>query len=84
LLPMAITSTNGMIKRIGAKNWQWLHKLIYIIGPLGILHFWWMKAGKHDFERPILYGSIIAALLLLRVYWSFAKRKQKGAQASLA
>jgi sulfoxide reductase heme-binding subunit YedZ len=82
LLPMAITSTNGMIKRLGAKNWQWLHRLIYVIGPLGILHFWWMKAGKHDFERPILYGSIIAALLLVRVYWTVVKRREASARAS--
>ena len=84
LLPLALTSTNGMIRRLGAKRWQWLHKLIYIIGPLGILHFWWMKAGKHDFERPILFGAIIAVLLLARVYWSLIKRKQKNNQAGVS
>jgi sulfoxide reductase heme-binding subunit YedZ len=74
LIPLALTSTNGMVKRLGAKRWQWLHRLIYLIGPLGILHFWWMKAGKHNFEQPIIFGSIVAALLLARVMWALKKR----------
>ena len=63
LIPLAVTSTNAMIRRLGGKRWQWLHRLIYLIAPLGILHFWWMKAGKHDFAQPILFGMIVAALL---------------------
>lgn len=70
LIPLAATSTNRMIKRLGGKRWQWLHRTIYLIAPLAILHFWWMKAGKNDFEQPIIFGSIIALLLLLRVYWN--------------
>ncbi|HJV87824.1 MAG TPA: protein-methionine-sulfoxide reductase heme-binding subunit MsrQ [Noviherbaspirillum sp.] len=66
LLPLAITSTNGMIRRLGGKRWQSLHRLVYLIASLGILHFWWMKAGKHDFAQPILYGSIVGLLLLTR------------------
>ena len=78
LIPLALTSTNGMVKRLGGKRWQWLHRAIYLIAPLGILHFWWMKAAKHDFSQPILFGAIVAFLLLLRVYWHVAKaRKQK-------
>ncbi len=78
LIPLAVTSTNGMVKWLGGKRWQWLHRVIYVIAPLGILHFWWMKAGKHDFAEPILFGLIVAALLLLRVYWSIAQsRAQK-------
>lgn len=75
LIPLAVTSTNGMIRRLGGKRWQWLHRLIYIVAPLGILHFWWMKAAKHDFSQPILFGLIVAALLLIRVYWSWAKAR---------
>jgi sulfoxide reductase heme-binding subunit YedZ len=75
LIPLAITSTNGMVKRLGGKRWQWLHRSIYLIAPLGILHFWWMRAGKNDFAEPILFGSIIAALLLMRVYWRVARRR---------
>jgi methionine sulfoxide reductase heme-binding subunit len=70
LIPLAVTSTNGMIRRLGGKRWQWLHRLIYLIAPLGILHFWWMKAGKHNFTQPIIFGLIVALLLGARVYWS--------------
>jgi len=82
LIPLALTSTNGMIKRLGGKRWQWLHRLIYLIGPLGILHFWWMKAGKHDFEQPIVFGAIVAGLLLARVYWSWAKARDRTGRNS--
>ena len=74
LIPLAVTSTNGMVKRLGGKRWQWLHRLIYAIALLGILHYWWMKAGKHDFEQPIIFGSIVGVLLLLRVFWWWQKR----------
>jgi sulfoxide reductase heme-binding subunit YedZ len=84
LIPLAATSTNGMIRRLGGRRWQWLHRAIYLIAPLGILHFWWMKAGKNDFVQPILFGSIVALLLLLRVYWNVVqprmhKRRSKPA-----
>ena len=74
LIPLAATSTNAMIKRLGGKRWQWLHRLIYLIAPLAILHYWWMKAGKNDFSQPIVFGLIVAALLLARVYWRFGQR----------
>lgn len=83
LIPLAATSTNAMVKRLGAKRWQWLHRAIYVIAPLGILHFWWMKAGKNDFAQPILMGSIVALLLLMRVYWKVVQprlhKRQVGA-----
>ncbi|KGF78857.1 sulfite oxidase [Massilia sp. JS1662] len=72
LIPLAATSTNGMIKRLG-RNWARLHKLIYVIAPLAILHYWWMKAGKHNFEQPIVWGSVVGVLLLARVWWSFRR-----------
>jgi sulfoxide reductase heme-binding subunit YedZ len=72
LVPLAATSTNAMIKRLG-RNWAKLHKLIYVIAPLAILHYWWMKAGKHNFEQPIVWGSVVAVLLLLRVWWSMSR-----------
>lgn len=73
LVPLAATSTNAMIRKLGGKRWQWLHRLIYIIAPLGILHFWWMKAAKHNFELPIIFGTIVAILLGLRLYWRLTK-----------
>ncbi|MBC7414764.1 MAG: sulfoxide reductase heme-binding subunit YedZ [Herminiimonas sp.] len=79
LIPLAASSTNAMIKRIGARRWQWLHRLIYLIAPLGILHYWWMKAAKHNFEQPLLFGAIVATLLLMRLYWSWSARAKKRA-----
>ncbi|MYN29522.1 sulfite oxidase heme-binding subunit YedZ [Duganella levis] len=76
LIPLALTSTNGMIKRLGGKRWQWLHRLIYVIAPLALLHFWWMKAGKHNFNQPILFIVIIGTLLLMRVWWATRKAAQ--------
>jgi sulfoxide reductase heme-binding subunit YedZ len=73
LIPLAATSTNGMLKRLGGKRWQQLHRLIYVVAPLAILHFWWMKAGKHDFSKPILFGIIVALLLGARLYWRLAR-----------
>ena len=73
LIPLAATSTNAMVRRLGGKRWQWLHRLIYVIAPLAILHFWWMKAGKHNFTQPIIFGCILGALLLMRVYWARGK-----------
>jgi sulfoxide reductase heme-binding subunit YedZ len=73
LVPLAATSTNAMVRRLGGKRWQALHRLIYLIAPLGILHYFWMKAGKHDFEQPILFGLIVALLLGVRLYWSRTK-----------
>lgn len=82
LIPLAVTSTNAMVRRLGGKRWQWLHRLVYAVACLGILHFWWMKAGKHDFAQPILFGSIVAVLLALRAVWSFAKGRQAKAVAA--
>jgi sulfoxide reductase heme-binding subunit YedZ len=73
LVPLAATSTNGMVRRLGGKRWQALHRAIYVIAPLAILHFWWMKAGKHNFAQPILFGAIVALLLGARLYWNWAK-----------
>jgi sulfoxide reductase heme-binding subunit YedZ len=75
LLPLAATSTNAMIKRLG-RRWAQLHRLIYLIAPLAILHYWWMKAGKHNFEQPIVWGTVVAVLLGLRVYWSWSRTRR--------
>lgn len=74
LLPLALTSTNSMIKRLGAKRWQLLHKSIYVIVPLGVLHYFWMKAGKHDTVLPITFAVLVAVLLLMRVFWKIKKQ----------
>lgn len=66
MTPLALTSTQAMIRRLG-RNWQALHRLIYVIAPLAILHFWWDKAGKNNFFEPAVYGAVVAILLLSRL-----------------
>ncbi len=73
LIPLAATSTNAMIRRLG-KNWLKLHKLIYPITILGVLHFWWLV--KADVREPFIYMAILALLLAERVWnaWRFKKQ----------
>ena len=78
LIPLAVTSTNAMVRRLGGKRWQWLHRLTYVIVPLGVLHFWWVKAGKNLLAQPILFSAIVGLLLLTRVLSE--KNRQRLAQ----
>lgn len=81
LTPLAATSFNRAIKAMGAKRWQTLHKLVYVIAGLGLLHFFWMRAGKNNFNEVFVYAAIVGALLAWRV-WDFArKRRAKAANA---
>lgn len=68
LIPLALTSNKTSIRKLG-RRWQQLHRLVYVIAALTILHFWWMRAGKQDFADPIFWGAILALLMLMRVYW---------------
>ncbi|HEU0199490.1 MAG TPA: protein-methionine-sulfoxide reductase heme-binding subunit MsrQ, partial [Burkholderiaceae bacterium] len=52
LIPLAVTSTNAMVKRLGGRNWQRLHRLVYVIAAAGALHYWWQKASKNDIAEP--------------------------------
>lgn len=65
LVPLAATSTNAMVRRLGAHNWRALHRLVYPIGALGVLHFWWMV--KKDITEPAIYAAILALLLGYRL-----------------
>ena len=76
LTPLALTSFNRAIKVMGAKRWQLLHKLVYVIAGLGILHFFWMRSGKNDFNEVFVYAAILAALLGWRVVQWFQKKQQ--------
>lgn len=75
LTPLAATSFNRAIKAMGAKRWQLLHKLVYLIAGLGLLHFFWMRAGKNNFNEVYVYVAIVAALLGWRV-WNFLNKKR--------
>jgi sulfoxide reductase heme-binding subunit YedZ len=74
LIPLAVTSNNAMIRKLGGKLWQRIHRLIYVIAPLAILHYWWMKAAKNNIGQPLIFGVIVAVLLGVRVYWSVTKK----------
>jgi sulfoxide reductase heme-binding subunit YedZ len=69
LIPLAVTSPKAMVKKLG-RRWRTLHMLIYPIAAFAILHFWWMRAGKHDLILPKTYGAIVVVLLAWRlVVW---------------
>ncbi len=74
LTPLAATSFNRAIKFMGAKRWQMLHKLVYVIAGLGILHFFWMRAGKNNFTEVFVYAAILGTLLGWRVV-QWAKKR---------
>lgn len=80
LTPLALTSFNRAIKFLGARRWQTLHKLVYAIALLGILHFFWMRAGKNNFAEVSVYALIIVVLLGWRV-GQFLKKKKRTAAA---
>jgi sulfoxide reductase heme-binding subunit YedZ len=73
LTPLAATSFNRAVKAMGAKRWQALHKLVYVIAGLGILHFFWMRAGKHNFAEVAVYAAILAVLLGWRA-WNWLRK----------
>lgn len=73
LIPLAATSFNKAIKWLGAKRWQTLHKLVYVIAGLGILHFFWMRAGKNNFAEVFVYAAVLGVLLGWRVWHRFKR-----------
>ena len=77
LIPLAVTSTNGMMRRLG-RRWQTLHRLVYVIAVLGVWHFYWQV--KRDVREPLLYAGILALLLGYRVVR--ARRRQRAAAPS--
>ena len=65
MLPLAITSTKGWIRRLGGKRWQWIHRLVYITAIAGVVHYYWLV--KSDIRLPVLYGAIVTLLLASRL-----------------
>jgi sulfoxide reductase heme-binding subunit YedZ len=74
LIPLAITSTAGWIRRLGGKRWQQLHRAIYAAAVLGVIHYYWLV--KSDVRKPLLYGAIVAILLAWRLVDWFSKHKR--------
>ena len=71
LLPLAVTSTAGMIRRLG-KRWQQLHRLVYVAAITAVVHFWWVV--KADFREPRLWALALSVLLGFRVWWTLGTR----------
>ena len=68
LLPLALTSTNRAVRALGGRAWQTLHRLVYLVAGLALLHFFWMRSGKNDYAEVALYAAIIGVLLLERLF----------------
>ena len=80
LIPLALTSTAGWIRRLGGKNWQRLHRLIYLTGILGVIHYIWLV--KADLHKPLEYAFALSVLLLYRiVMWVAEMRKDAAVPA---
>ena len=78
LSPLAATSFNAAIRALGAKRWQRLHRLVYAVAGLAILHFFWMRAGKNNFAEVAVYAALLALLLGWRLrQWQLRRRLQR-------
>ena len=75
MTPLALTSFNRAIKALGAKRWQALHRAVYAVVLLGLLHFFWMRTAKHNYAEVAVYGAVIALLLGSRLVTSFRSRR---------
>jgi methionine sulfoxide reductase heme-binding subunit len=77
MIPLALTSTKGWIRRLGGKRWNLLHRLVYVTAILGVIHYWWKV--KLDVTNPMVYAAIVAVLLGVRVARAVARRQASAA-----
>ena len=66
MLPLAITSSDSMIHRLGGKRWRLLHRLVYVTAIAGVVHYWWLV--KKDLTEPIIFGVVLTTLLGMRFF----------------
>ena len=83
LTPLALTSFNRAIRVLGAQRWKRLHSAVYLIAVLAIVHFFWMRAGKHNFREVAVYAAILGTLLGWRL-WTWLKKNAAGWQRLMA
>ena len=77
LVPLALTSTNWSIRKLGGKRWQWLHRAVYLSAISAVVHYWWkVKPGDH---APMMSTIVLAILLMVRPVWSLATSRRKAA-----
>ena len=84
LIPLAATSFNKAIRWLGAKRWQTLHKTVYAVALLGLLHFFWMRAAKNNFAEPAIYAVVIAFLLGWRIVRAWRDARKAGVSRAAA
>ncbi|HQR55861.1 MAG TPA: protein-methionine-sulfoxide reductase heme-binding subunit MsrQ [Burkholderiaceae bacterium] len=84
MIPLAATSTNAMVRRLGGRNWQRLHRLVYLIGVLGVLHYWFHKLAKNDLAEPVIYAAVLGVLFVVRLWHWRAGRRAAAPVASAA
>src|SRR5208282_6853944 len=77
MIPLAVTSTAGMIRRLGGKRWQMLHRAIYLSAILGVIHYYWLV--KSDVRKPLQYAALVAILLAWRLWSWFHDRRKPAA-----
>jgi sulfoxide reductase heme-binding subunit YedZ len=82
LLPLALTSTTGMIRRLGGARWRQLHRLVYLAAVAAVVHYLWLV--KIDIGPPLVYAAVLAVLLGLRLWFHYAKRPARGAAGTRA
>ena len=78
MTPLALTSFNRAIKALGAVRWQALHRAVYAVALLGLLHFFWMRTAKHNYAEVAIYGAVIALLLGSRLVTAVRSRRLAG------
>jgi len=81
LIPLALTSTAGWIRRLGGRRWQMLHRAIYVSAVCGVIHYYWLV--KSDVRKPLFYGAIVTVLLAWRLGdWFLRRRREPSARAT--
>ncbi len=75
LVPLAVTSSNAMIRRLGGRRWQQLHRSIYTVAIFAVLHYWWLV--KLDVTLPAIYAALLFLLLLARAFWREQERQRQ-------
>lgn len=84
LLALAATSFNRAIRWMGAARWQWLHRAVYLVAVLAVLHFFWMRAGKRDFAEVAVYAGIFACLLGWRLWRRTGRQRPAAVSVDLS
>jgi sulfoxide reductase heme-binding subunit YedZ len=79
LVPLAITSTTGWVRRLGGKRWQRLHRLVYVAATAGVLHYFWLV--KKDARAPLVYGAVLLVLFGARIWMARERRNTRSARA---